>query len=155
MSSLVDDVSWVFDIEDLPSRQTSRQVAVAVQTFGLFGLVLAAFFVSWFVGLAAAALLVCSRFGLKLYGCGTRVSHRVRVTHLGVCRLDEGQRPLRLLRLWRHPWCTVLELDELEPLKPNSRPYRYVVWRHHYTNQSYRRLILVLRWISGQEAVHA
>jgi hypothetical protein len=60
---------------------------------------------------------------------------------------DDGQRPMRVVQFALHPLCVVMVLCAHDT-QQSRHSQRLVFWRHHFPQQQYRRMTLVVRWLS-------
>lgn len=149
--ALAEGSDWSFDWEPGLSDRTTRIICGFTYAVGLSAILLCGFLISGAIGAfgAALVLIVCLVPGIffgYLSGRGRPVGS-VRITPIGICMRNDGQAPMRVAKFALHPLCAVVSLHAHDPQQ--SLPARQIVfWRHHFSRQQYRRMTLVLRWLS-------
>lgn len=148
---LAEGSNWSFDWEPGLSDRTTQFIGGFTCAAGLSAILLCGFFISGATGAIGVTLVLMLfiAFGVffrRLSGRGKPVG-AVRITPVGICMREDGQAPMRVAKFAFHPLCAVVSLHPHDPRQ--SGPIRQIVfWRHHFSTQQYRRMTLVIRWLS-------
>ena len=144
---LAEDANWAFDWEQGLSDRTQAVLTCAIRALALSAIFLVGLLISGFWGVAFVLIAGLSLITLVRHWSGDmKPAAAVRITPVGVCVRSGGQLPMRVVGLALHPLCMVIVLRAHDSQQSTQRR-RIVFWRHHFPQQQYRRMTLVVRWL--------